>query len=289
VRGSVIRVFPRELETRIYNVDHVITQRTGRRSIGGATDVVSTDAPDVFADLTTGVRALLSDEGRVGLDRTAGLLQVTDRAGRLARVEQYLETAMLRAERQVQIDARVVDVQLTSDAPAIDWRRVSREVSGADTAGSRAGTTMIVTASDPGVLLTALRAQGRVDVLASPTVTAMNNEPALVRVTTHEGQTVTGDVTLSVTPQISVDGIIEMSLSASVTSRVDSTVAVREADTVVRLRQGETAMIAGLLRDRPAAPVPGGGPDTARRTDTVILITPTMVQSRAATVPAGAR
>src|SRR5512138_2179950 len=83
VRGSVIRVFPRELETRIYNVDHVITQRTGRRSTGGTTDVVSTDSPDVFADLTSGVRALLSDEGRVAIDRTAGLLQVTDRPGRL--------------------------------------------------------------------------------------------------------------------------------------------------------------------------------------------------------------
>src|SRR5690348_6687785 len=46
VRGQVIRVHRRELETRFYNIDHVITQRSGRRSVGGATGVASTDAPD---------------------------------------------------------------------------------------------------------------------------------------------------------------------------------------------------------------------------------------------------
>src|SRR5262245_26194353 len=31
VDRQVLRVYPRELETRFYNIDHVITQRTGRR------------------------------------------------------------------------------------------------------------------------------------------------------------------------------------------------------------------------------------------------------------------
>ena len=37
VRGQIIRVFPRELETRFYSIDYVITQRSGSRSIAGTT------------------------------------------------------------------------------------------------------------------------------------------------------------------------------------------------------------------------------------------------------------
>jgi MSHA biogenesis protein MshL len=37
VQGQVIRVFPRELETRFYSIDYVITQRTGSRSIAATT------------------------------------------------------------------------------------------------------------------------------------------------------------------------------------------------------------------------------------------------------------
>jgi hypothetical protein len=60
VRGQVIRVFPRELETRLFSIDHVITQRTGRRTLGGATEITSTDAPDLYSDLDAAIRALLS-------------------------------------------------------------------------------------------------------------------------------------------------------------------------------------------------------------------------------------
>jgi type II secretory pathway component GspD/PulD (secretin) len=42
---------------------------------------------------------------------------------------------------------------------------------------------------------------------------------------------------------------------------------VREADTVVRVRQGETVVIAGLIRERP----------DRRKSDLVILLTPTVV------------
>ena len=37
VRGNVIRVFVRELETRLYSIDYVITRRTGSRSMSAST------------------------------------------------------------------------------------------------------------------------------------------------------------------------------------------------------------------------------------------------------------
>ena len=294
VRGQVIRVFPRERETRFYNVDYVITQRTAR------------DSPNLYADLTEGIRSLLSEGGRMSLDRTAALLGVTDTPDRLAKVEQYLEAVMLRATRQVQIEARVIEVELREEFSAgIDWRLVVSALTATPpvTPGTPGSATLAIKASDYSALLRALAAQGTVDVLSSPRITAMNNEPAVMRVRTHDvyfiatsqvdpsgrilqttatPHSVTEGITLSVTPQISVDGVIHLSITPTIaqrtgvaTSRSGETVpviSVREADTLARVRQGETIVIAGLMQDREAA-----GSAKHLKTDLVILLTPTLM------------
>jgi len=83
---------------------------------------------------------------------------------------------------------------------------------------------------------------------------------------------------LSLTAQISADGIIHMNVNPSVTERTSLAssplgdqvplITVREADTMVRVRQGETIVIAGLLHER----------TDRRKTDLVILLTPTLVR-----------
>jgi len=365
VRGQVIRVFPRELETRFYSVDYVITQRTGSRSIaattgasggvgsaglpssiaaganvfgagaagaqGGSTSQVSgTDSPNLYVDLAEGVRTLLSEDGRMSLDRTAALLQVTDTPDRLARVEQYLEAVMLRVTRQVQIEAKVLEVELREEFSAgINWSLVLQGLTNSATItqtlapATSGGFTLALKAGDFSALLNAFAAQGDVNVLSSPRITAMNNEPAVMRIgtqyvffvtttqvdpqgqivqTTVTPQTLTEGVTLSVTPQISADGIIHLSVNPSITertgvatSRLGDTVpiiSVRETDTLVRVRQGETIVIAGLMQDRAGVdtakvPLLGDVPvvgnlfrrtdKTRRKTDLVILLTPTVL------------
>jgi MSHA biogenesis protein MshL len=155
-------------------------------------------------------------------------------------------------------------------------------------------------------------------VLSRPRVIAMNNEPAIIRVgtqdvffvttsqvdaatgrvvqTTVTPQPITEGIVLSVTPQISGDGTVHMSISPSVTertgqatSRLGDTVpiiSVREADTLVRVRQNETIVISGLMQDRVTRDA-AKGPTLAglfrrdqtvrRKTDLVILLTPTIV------------
>ena len=369
VRGQVIRVFPRELETRFYSIDYVITQRTGSRSIaattgasgvsglggtnlpssiaagaagtsafagsggaqGGSTSQVSgTDSPNLYVDLAEGVRTLLSEEGRMSLDRTAALLQVTDTPGRLARVEQYLEAVMLRVTRQVQIEAIGIEVELHEEFSAgINWKLVlggltnSATISQTLAPATSGGFTLALKAGDFSALLNAFAAQGKVNVLSSPRITAMNNEPAVMRIGTQDvffvtttqvdplgnilqtavtPQTLTEGVTLSVTPQVSADGIIHLSVNPSITertgvatSRLGDTVpiiSVRETDTLVRVREGETIVIAGLMQDRANAdtakvPLIGDVPvvgnlfkrseKTRRKTDLVILMTPTIM------------
>jgi MSHA biogenesis protein MshL len=370
VRGQVIRVFPRELETRFYSIDYVITQRTGSRSIaastgasganglgagslpssmaggaaganalgggaggaqGGSTSQVSgTDSPNLYVDLAEGVRTLLSEDGRMSLDRTAALLQVTDTPSRLARVEQYLEAVMLRVTRQVQIEAKIIEVELREEFSAgINWRVVlgnltnNAVISQTLAPATAGGFTLALQAGDFTALLNAFAVQGKVNVLSSPRITAMNNEPAVMRIgtqdvffvtttqvdplgnilqTTVTPQTLTEGVTLSVTPQVSADGIIHLSISPSITektgtavSRLGDTVpiiSVRETDTLVRVRQGETIVIAGLMQDRAGVdtgkiPLIGDVPVVGnlfrrtdkirRKTDLVILLTPTVM------------
>jgi type II secretory pathway component HofQ len=267
VRGQVVRVFRRELETRFYSIDYVV--RTGSGSIGAV------DSPGLYRDLDGGVRALLSANGRMSLDRTAALLQVTDTPVRLARVEQYLEAAMLRAARQVQIEGKIIEVALRDEFSAgIDWRAVQRGLAGSTTASQTLGPTTsegVALALMPGgstALMNALAAQGTVNVLSSPLITAMNNEPAVMRVGARDPQALSEGMTLRVTPQISADGIIHLSINPIVNAR--------EADTLVRVRQGETIVIAGWILDREKTDT---GKATGGKTDLVILLTPTILGS----------
>jgi type II secretory pathway component HofQ len=267
VRGQVVRVFRRELETRFYGIDYVM--RTGSRSIGAP------ESSGLYGDLAEGVRTLLSATGRMSLDRTAALLQVTDTQTRLARVEQYLEAAMLRATRQVQIEGKIIEVELRDEFSAgIDWRAVQNGLATSTTAArtlgpqTSEGLALALTPSGFAPLMNALAAQGTVNVLSSPLITAMNNEPAVMRVGTRDPQSPSEGMTLRVTPQISADGIIHLSINPIVSTR--------EADTLVRVRQGETIVIAGWTLDRESTDT---GKTTRRKTDLVILLTPTILAS----------
>jgi MSHA type pilus biogenesis protein MshL len=292
--------------------------------------VSGSDAPDFYGGLAEGVRALLSAEGRMNVDRTAGVLQVTDRVSRLDRIDQYIETVMLRVQRQVQIEAKVVEVELRDEFSAgINWRAVIGSLGDSATLSQTlvqptpGGFTLALNSGDFSALLNAFAAQGKVNVLQSPRVTAMNNQPAVIRIgtqdvffttttqigeqgqilqTTVTPQSITEGVVLSVTPQISADGIIHMSINPTITERAGVAtsrlgdqvpiVNVRETDSLVRVRQGETIVIAGMMQDSATAdvskvPLLGDVPfvgnlfrrtgTSRRKTDLVILLTPTIM------------
>jgi len=82
----------------------------------------------------------------------------------------------------------------------------------------------------------------------------LNNEPAIVRAsrTPSAGTGPMQDVTLGVTPQISDDGLVTLSLTPIVirqTADVPSTTSRQETDILARVRDGETIVIAGLPRE----------------------------------------
>jgi MSHA biogenesis protein MshL len=125
-----------------------------------------------------------------------------------------------------------------------------------------------------------LKTQGSVNILSSPKVSALNNQRAIIKVAKQdvyfeEQQTTTGGIgalatytprfitiglVLDVIPQIDDSGNILLNVHPMVTEKVGSVKSpsgnevpvldVREADAMVRLKDGETVIIAGLIKDR---------------------------------------
>jgi MSHA biogenesis protein MshL len=286
--GSVIRVFKREAETRIFDLNYIATARAAQATVGGdggprtSASVSSATKADVFEDLANGVRTLLNERATFNVDRKAGLLQVTDFPERLDRVAVYLEAVQDRVHRQVQIDARVIEVEPTdAKASGIDWASLAAKMSGAPTADMPVATRQTMNGlrvTDVGKLLGLLGEQGTVTVVANPRLLTLNNEPSIVRTET---------MSFSVTPQISGDSALTLSLTPILKSPL-----VLESDMLARVADGETLVVSGFTRDREikekkAVGISGGwfGRATVvthKRVELVILLTAKIVAGVAA-------
>jgi type II secretory pathway component GspD/PulD (secretin) len=162
--------------------------------------------------------------------------------------------------------------------------------------------------------------------VSKPRLRTLNNQPAVVRVgqdlpifirqvtqspgsppviTTNETvQTITVGTVLSITPQVSADGLITLDITPAV-SRLVSTqtspsggtsapvIDIRQASSLVRVRDGATVVMGGLIQDSTSSthrkiPLLGDLPllgraftgeySTAERTDLVIFLTPRVIQ-----------
>jgi type II secretory pathway component GspD/PulD (secretin) len=259
--GGVIRVFKREPETRIYDVSFLASERAGASSVGSdaaavnTARVTTTTKADVFTDIAKGLPTILSDRGTFNVDRKAGLVQVTDFRERLDRVGVYIDAVQDRVQRQVLIEARVIEVELNDEkAVSLDW-------------------SSLRTARDLDKVMAALTAQGTVKVLSSPRLSVLNNEPGIVK---------TDAITLSVTPQISADSIITLALAPLLAAPQSLS-----SDMIARVADGQTIVIAGLGRDfetreRKNAGISGGwfGRQTVvtkKHVELVVLMTPSIV------------
>jgi MSHA type pilus biogenesis protein MshL len=175
------------------------------------------------------------------------------------------------------------------------------------------------------LLVSALQTQGSVSILSSPKVSTLNNQKAIIKVATDDvfftrttqrepltgvvtetvtPNTITEGLVLDVTPQIGEDAItmnIRPSISERLGERTSSTgdtvpiLAVRASDTVVRVRDGETVVIGGLMHTRVSrsrsgvpglqrAPLVGrafrSDVDEERQIELVVLLTPTVLVGR---------
>ena len=118
---------------------------------------------------------------------------------------------------------------------------------------------------DADAFVRALAEQGQVRTIASPRMITVNNEPAALRV----GLELEGLI-LTITPQVSSDGNIQLGVAPSYASRIGDAKSaageiypvlhVSEADMLVSVHDGDTIAVSGFLNTRSTTkPVTGLG------------------------------
>jgi len=354
---------------------------TGARS--GYSDLVSVDEMDLWKEIQKGLETIIfssveekeaaADPGKTSwtrvngqgkkliVNKSSGVIWVTDYPANLNKVASFLETIEGSSQRQVTIQAKIMEVILSDEYRAgINWKVIQglpRSLnlawgltSNAGTTGFPGGASGYISETGAGAIATpgtfrinpfggvfslgaagvevalsdiveAISEQGEVKVLSSPTISTLNNQKAIIRVGNQDVFFITGAVAtqntvtqtiqpmtidvgiiLDVTPQISPDGTIIMTIHPSITEKTGERVtpdgkttfpllSVRETDTTVKVRDNETIIIAGLMQEKKEQTVIGvpglksipllGGlfrykAEKKSNTELVIMITPTL-------------
>lgn len=128
------------------------------------------------------------------LNRMAGTIMVTATKNELKRVGNYIANVKMVLNRQVMVEARIVEVQLTDSLKyGIDWTLVGDWLGSGSFVASTNAFDSVVTAGSPnflidvtdtdlGFLLQALEQQGAVKTLSNPRVNIMNGQTSMLSV-----------------------------------------------------------------------------------------------------------
>jgi MSHA type pilus biogenesis protein MshL len=304
---------------------------SGQFQITGTTDE---KAVDLWKQVEEGLEKIVSSEGKFFLNRLAGMITVTDRKRNLKMAEEFFKRLKETLQRQVAIEAEVVEVTLEqAQGWGVDWSAVhsflveDKEITltGKQTLGLP-GSVVEFTASrhDADVILDVLGRFGEVHVLSKPKISVMNGQTAMInvgRIISYweltglsagaevgqpiifpEQKTVLLGLTLGVTPYISSDHFVTLQVlpivsDASTYSEFQfegqtlraPNIDIKETSTQVRIKDGETMVIGGLITSRKTdtvhkVPLLGDLPllgyffkrkeTTEQRAELVILLTP---------------
>lgn len=257
--GNVYQVMPARMRSRVFKVDYLNIQRTGssrtrvssgqvseaagggdddgesgssnnsdsgsnRASVSGS-EVNTRSESDFWSELRDALTMLIGEEEgrRVVINAQAGILVVRALPGELRDVEEYLATLQDVVQRQVILEAKIVEVELNEGfRTGINWSALGEPDSGETVFGGQAGGGSIITdgvaefAGSPVTLspgagiiaaettsfggmnflsinmndftafLELLKSQGKVQVLSSPRVSTVNNQKAVIKVGTDE-------------------------------------------------------------------------------------------------------
>ena len=285
---------------------------TSTSSAQGNVNVTTSGTSDFWKEIRKGLEVIIFGEAKGGsesegsysrgdssgkkliVSELAGIAHVTDYSDNMERIEEFLNDVEKAVRKQVMIQAHIIEVSLNDTYKlGIDWELLTGN--GTETFSISQG---LLTQPATGVfvldyelnlaskkitaLLDAMKEQGQVNVLSSPKVSTMNNQKAVIKLTTKEVSWVTnsflnadGTVVLSyttpqidevglfldVTPQIDDKGIITMQIHPSISEKIRDSISpdgksskpvidVREVDAVIKVKNGQTIVIAGLITDK---------------------------------------
>ena len=247
--GARIYIQPVTLQMRIFQVNYLTGLRTGTSSLrvtstsvsgsstGGTTgaattattggqdgsNVSMTSSADFWDELGKSLQAIVGNEkGRsVVVSPMSGVIVVRALPDELRNVAAYLKASQISIERQVILEAKIIEVQLNDGFQSgVNWAAFKSPALGnipnsslaagqvnagtilpqtAAGVGAAAGTTAALASGMAGslfglafqtnnfaALLSFLESQGNVHVLSSPRIATLNNQKAVLKVGTDE-------------------------------------------------------------------------------------------------------
>jgi len=255
--GTRIYILPLTLQTRIFQVNYLTGSRAGTSSLrvtsGSVSDssagsttgnnsgttttgsnisrsedsskVTMTSSADFWTELSLSLKAIVGiEKGRsVVISPMSGVIVVRAMPDELKNVAAYLRASQISIERQVILEAKIVEVQLSdSFQSGVNWGAFMNNPNSRTSIGQLLpGTTLAATgtlasgsiSSMPGTdlslaaatgqtanslfglafqtsnfaaLLSFLESQGNVHVLSSPRIATLNNQKAVLKVGTDE-------------------------------------------------------------------------------------------------------
>ncbi len=259
IKNNRIYIQPLTMQTRIYQVNYLTAERTGKSSLrvisGSVSDSPQTGIPgvgmpttttggvtshslesskvtmqsktDFWSDLEKALATIVgSGNGRsVVVSPMSGVIVVRAMPDELHSVSAYLKASQISIDRQVILEAKIVDVQLNNSFQSgVNWAAFTNRANsqsttgviapGATVANTGALTNGLLTAT-PGsnlalaattaegqvsgslfglafqtsnfaALLNFLESQGNVQVLSSPRIATLNNQQAVLKVGTDD-------------------------------------------------------------------------------------------------------
>ncbi|MGK0440987.1 MAG: MSHA biogenesis protein MshL [Pseudohongiellaceae bacterium] len=307
-RGNLIQVLPGGLQSEVFKIDYLSLKRRGssetrvsagqvtsagssnsggsnnsnsssqNNSSGGSNSVSSvgtliettTDA-DFWGELDRTLKLLIgTGEGRnVVVTPQAGVIVVRADAAELEVVRDYLRSTEMIMRRQVVLEAKILEVQLSDGYQSgINWTALSNlngnalkfGIGGTSPVAAAGGVFGIsFDANDFTGVIQLLETQGNVQVLSSPRISTVNNQQAVIKVgsdeffvtqvsnttTTSSGTTTSSPeieltpffsgIALDVTPQISDNNEIILHIHPSISEVKDQVKVVSLGDSVIEL------------------------------------------------------
>lgn len=229
------QVTPAGLETRVFSVDYLDVVRSGQsntsissggitqemtnnststasgtsssgttqQSVTASSDVKTETKNDFWKELNDTLVALIGKEDgrKVIMNPTSGTVIITAYPNEITQVGDYLDSLQNIMDRQVMIDAKILEVNLYKAYQAgVNWSRLgfNQNFSGDPNAGNAISTgnsdidnnlgpftsvfTITANGRDFSGVINLLSAQGNVQVLSSPRIATLNNQKAVIKV-----------------------------------------------------------------------------------------------------------
>jgi len=297
-------VYVKDVHTKVFQLNYIRMSRSGSASSqaqvassggggSGSTAISNKVEVQFWKELEKQLAVLISDQGRLVVNRLSGTIQVTDHHKYIKEVESFVQDIQSAMHRQVEIEAKIIEVNLNDNSNlGIDWNRIASSGlvklnTALATAASGTLSTVNLTLQGRGkgtdkvsAVISALKEQGNIRVVSQPRLLMLNNQSALIKVgteqpffsqtttpgtggsaptVTEEVKVVTIGLVLAVTAQIASDDWVMLDASPMITRLVGTATSklgssapildVKQASTLIRLRDGETVVIGGLIQD----------------------------------------